>query len=481
MSTLRIALSFAAVPLMVLACGPASSQDERSTSLFELALVGRLTTDGGATRGVAWGDYDQDGDPDLALSNTADQWNALHRNDAGAFIKLTDRGRSSWAAYVAAAGRAEGVSWVDFDGDRDLDLFVATRGPQANMMFRNEGPDSLVRVTEADFARGALGASMACWADIDGDGWLDVFLAGYGGDPNRLFRNQGGTLVELVSHPLAYTSAARSCAWGDPDDDGLPDLYVGNAREPNDLFRNRGAWRFDRQTEGHVVTDVGYSYGLSWADFDGDGAQDLFVANFDTLNRIYRNDGSGSLQPVLDGVLATEEGGASKGHTWGDFDLDGRLDLFVANGTYGPDMRNFVYRGLGGGRYVRELSGAFTEHADTSAGAAWADYDRDGDLDVFVANWGSSDQINRLYRNSTSENLGRGWLGLYLHGLGANTHAWGAKVVVVANPGTGSRRMMRWHNPVTGYASRRGRGESRHGLPTDDAMAQPRHWIREPE
>ena len=445
-------------------CGETSPPDiSRASAIFVPVEVGRIAQDGGASRGVGWGDFDQDGDADLVVANTAGQWNAFYLNmagdaayDGGQFLKVSDPGTSSLGAVAAAGGRAEGVSWVDYDGDGDLDLHVVTRGSEADLLFDSDGEDGLVRVTEGPLVRVA-GSSMACWVDVDGDGWLDVFLVAYGDNQsNVLLRNRGGGVFEdLPNSPLAFgTGSGRSCAWGDPNDDGLPDLYVGIAQEPNRLFWNRGDFVFERETDaGHLVDHVGYSYGLSWADFDGDGFQDLFVANYDVENVLYRNDGTGRLLPVADDHIATESGGASKGHTWGDYDLDGDLDLFVANGTYARDMRNFLYLNDGLGSFSRDLRGEFAEHADTSAGAAWADIDHDGDLDLFVANWGSSDQANRLYRNTTSETTGRNWVTFNLRSSSRNTHGWGAKVKAKATIRGNRHWLTRWNIPTTGYGS----------------------------
>jgi hypothetical protein len=460
-------------------CIASGAQEGSTAALFVLVTEGRIAHDGGASRGVGWGDFDQDGDPDLVVSNTAGQWNAFYRNtllgvrndgretaEATAstlegsapanFVKMSDPDLSPFGGVASARGNAEGVSWVDYDGDGDLDLHIVTRGRQDDLLFENREDEGLTRVSEGELVRTA-GSSMACWADVDGDGWLDVFLVAYRDDQrNTLLRNLGGGRFESMraSPVTAGHGTGRACAWGDPDDDGLPDLYVGNAREPNGFFRNRGDFVFEPAVDaGHIIEDVGYSYGLSWADFDGDGDHDLFVANFDKENVLYQNDGAGNLDPVRGEPIAEETAGASKGHAWADYDLDGDLDLFVANGTYGPDMRNFLYLNRGDGSFVRELTGEFLSHADTSAGAAWADYDRDGDLDVFVANWGSSDQVNRFYRNTASETTGRGWVSFRLRSSPPNTHGWGAKVRAKVTLGDESRWMTRWNIPTTGYGS----------------------------
>ncbi len=467
--------------LVIAACFACGTGEPPSRNESQPILVpvwdGRISSDGGATRGVGWADFDGDGDPDLVTSNTAGQWNAFYLNiskgrrddwrESSArgesasehpesfFIKASDPGVSPLGSVAAARGRAEGVSWVDYDGDGDLDLHIVTRGDEPDLLFENRGSSGLLAVREGPLVR-RKSHTMACWADVDRDGWLDVFLVGYGAETgNSLLRNLGGgSFEEVKDTPFALASkAGRACAWGDPNDDGFPDLYVGNAREPNDLFWNWGGLVFEQEgSASHIVQDVGYTYGLSWADFDGDGDQDLFVANFDTFNVLYRNTGGGVLEPVGADRIATDRGGASKGHAWGDYDLDGDLDLFVANGTYGPDMRNFFYVNEGG-QFRRELRGTFAEHADTSAGTAWADYDGDGDLDVFVANWGSSDQLNRLYRNTTSDLGDLAWIGFQLRSASPNRFGWGAKVRVRARIEGEARWLTRWNVPTTGYGS----------------------------
>jgi len=457
---------------------PASGSSDQTT-MFEPVSVGRIATDGGASRGVGWADFDRDGDPDLAVANTAGQWNSLYLNtqrgrrddrrgetttdssppvagDRLSFIKASDPNPSLYGAVASAGGSAEGVSWVDYDGDGDLDLHMVTRGQEADLLFENEGEAGLALVTEGLVVR-PLSHTMACWADVDGDGWLDVYLVAYRGNQrNKLLRNLGdGIFEEVTDSPAVFgTGTGRSCGWGDPDDDGLPDLYVGLASERNRFFWNKGEFELERDSgPSHYVNHVGYSYGVSWADFDGDGFQDLFVANFDVQNVLYRNDGTGRLVPVSQDPTVTDTGGASKGHAWGDYDLDGDLDLFVANGTYAPDMRNFLYLNDGGGGFTRTSDGELTIHADTSAGAAWADIDLDGDLDLFVANWGSSDQVNRFYRNTAAETTGRSWVTFHLRSTSPNSHGWGAKVQAKIRARGASKWMTRWNIPTTGYGS----------------------------
>lgn len=389
---------------------------------------------------MAWGDVDGDGDPDLYVA----------RSDGFASVLYVNDGRGGFRADTASpatgdAGPSEGAAWVDLDGDGDLDLYAVQRSDQPARLFVNEGGRLRPR-TDAVLTAGGRPASMACFADLEGDGDLDVFVTGYRGASNLLAVNDGSGSFRSVELPEAARGGgeARACAWGDLDGNGLPDLFVANARTPNVLLVNRGGVLEPAAPEGMSSRDA-YSYGASWADADQDGDLDLFVANFDGANVLWLNDG---------GVLTAEsedrtpQSAASKGHSWGDFDLDGRLDLYLASGTPAPGQTNRLYRGRADGFEADEAVG-WLAHADTSAGAAAADMDGDGDLDLFVANWGSADGPDRLYRNRTT---GRAWIVIRPHDQDGNTGGVGAFVSVLATVDGGPRWQHRWIAAATGYA-----------------------------
>ncbi len=415
--------------------------------LFEAVREGELVTDGGLSRGVAWGDYDNDGDPDLVVANTINWPQFLYRNDGdGSFTEIHE------VPITLAVGWTEGVQWIDYDNDGDLDLYQTNSHNQPNGLFRNTGSGDFVRIAAGELTGDSASSTMSCWADVDQDGDLDAFVVNRDGQPDALYRNKGAGEFERLRGRAPGTDAGhgRACVWVDVDDDGDVDLYVGNANERNYFYRNDGSEGFSDVTEGDFVTAVAYTYGVSAADYDNDGDADLFVSNVNERNVLYRNDGNGRFNKVTDSPVVSDSGGASKGNTWGDFDNDGDLDLFVANGTNRPDMRNFVYLNQGDGRFVRLGGGPVTQDADTSAGAAWADYDMDGDLDLFVANWGGSDEDNALYRNMTS---GRSWVSLRTVGRTSNRQGVGAKVRIKAVIGGRAYWQTRWVIPHTGYAS----------------------------
>ncbi len=427
-----------------------SAQDK---SIFETVMDGEIATDAGESRGVAWGDYDNDGDQDLYVANTGGQVNVFYQNEGnGKFTKVSELSSGGLASVVYRGDNSQGVNWVDVDNDGFLDLFVVSRGNDPSRLFRNIGGERFEMLTSGPLVEDSVSASVACWADIEGDGDLDVFLVGYRSNPNVVYENLGSMSFRWVSNsPLnSGRGEARACACGDVNGDRLPEFYVANARQPNLYFINRGNWEFERIKEGHVATDVGYSYGVSFADYDDDGDLDLFVANFDKVNALYKNDGHGNLDLIKEGNIVTETGGASKGHSWGDYDNDGDLDLYIGNGTYGPNMQNFFYLNKGDGTFSRKFGEEAVNHADTSAGVAHGDYDNDGDLDLFVANWGGSNEINKFYVNQTS---GKNWIKLLLRGTDSNRFAVGSKVELSVTRNGVPYHMYRWIYPVTGYGS----------------------------
>lgn len=422
-----------------------------------------VTRDGGSSRGVAWGDFDNDGDADLLVSNTDNQQLYLYRNSgSGRFERVTA------APFNRFRGYSEGVTWIDFDNDGWLDLFVArTDGP--NVLFRND------RGSFQNFDAGALTSantvsSEGCWADFDNDGWLDVFVANRNGQDDVLYRNISGKSFQALAGPFTGRGGdARTCAAGDANGDGRPDIYVGNfldrshttpRKAVNAFYLNTGGASFKEVLRGHFVNTPSLTYGVSWVDFDQDGDLDLFVTNISLSDRnlLYENLGEMQLYPREDLHLSKDSLGPSKGHAWGDFDNDGDLDVIVAEGTedisedekaQGYNTRNRLYANDGQGRFTAVQGGRFTADEAISAGVAWSDYDLDGDLDIAVANWGGNGENNDLFRNAATGN----WIVLLLEGRRSNRQGIGAQVVITTAQGTEKRLQRRWLYPKTGYAS----------------------------
>lgn len=236
------------------------------------------------------------------------------------------------------------------------------------------------------------GAQVLAWADYDNDGHLDLFT-GFRGGMSRLYRNDHGRFADVSAQAgLTDTDEVRAAAWGDFDGDGCLDLYVGFARtstHPNKLYHNDCHGHFTDVAESAGIHDIGESRQVSFVDFDNDGDVDLFVAFRDKPNKLYRNDGGKFVEIARQAGVADPR--KTVGAAWFDYDQDGDLDLFVANqdgdlnGFYRNDHGHFtdIAHELG-------IDGAGRPQVYGSVGIAVGDYDNDGQLDMYVANYGPS-------------------------------------------------------------------------------------------
>ena len=209
--TITIAIT---IVLGAILCQPGLAQPE-----FVSLDTAEIAVDGGLSRGVAFGDYDGDGRPDLLVANTIGQPELLYRNAGGGdFLQVHE------VAPTLSGGWSEGVNWIDVDNDGDLDLFVV-RTQGGHRLYRNEAGE-LVPDEASGLAASGVPGSMACWGDLDGDGWLDVFIANRQGQHDALYRNLDGVRFERQWRGPAVNSGGdgRACALGDADGDGDLDL-----------------------------------------------------------------------------------------------------------------------------------------------------------------------------------------------------------------------------------------------------------------
>ena len=241
--------------------------------------------------GVAWGDYDSDGDLDLYLSKDNSP-NKLYRNNGNG--TFTNVGGTSGTANN---GVGRGVAWGDYDSDGDLDLHLANEGP--NRLYGNNGDGTFAEVGGASgTADGGIGRG-AAWGDYDNDGFLDLYLANNG--VNRLYHNEwNGTFTDVgASSGTADAGNGVGVAWADYDSDGDLDLYLANDNGTNRLFRNNGNGAFPEVAAAAGCSDTGRSSGVAWGDYDNDGDLDLYVAKYGTANRLFRNNGDGTFSMSL--------------------------------------------------------------------------------------------------------------------------------------------------------------------------------------
>jgi hypothetical protein len=438
--------------------------------------------------GVAFFDYDNDGWMDIFMvqSGQADFYtpkaplkHALYKNNRnGTFTDVTDQ-----AGVAGGREFGMGCAIADYDNDGWQDVLVTAYGRCT--LYRNNGNGTFTDVT----AKAGLAApgwtTSAAWFDYDNDGRLDLFLCSFVewsvdskvfcGDnrlgrrfyciprvfkptPSRLYRNNGdGTFTE-VSQGTDIRRAlgkALGVVATDVNDDGLLDLFVANDTVQNFLFMNRGKGKWD---EIGLAAEVGFSVngsprsgmGVDAADIDGDGRQDLFVANVDQeMFSLYRNEGNESFTDLaaFHGVAQATRLLSGWGLKFFDYDNDGYVDLFLANG-HPDDMIESYSKQVSykeplvlfhhDGKKLTNVSaqaGPVFEKKFPARGLAVGDFDNDGRLDVLIGNNGEAPV---LLKNNSPE--GHHWLGVRLQGTSCNRDAIGAILTWSAN-GTTRRRL----------------------------------------
>jgi enediyne biosynthesis protein E4 len=429
--------------------------------IFHRVDTGDLATDKGCSRGIAWGDLNNDALPDAVVANCNNQNIYLYMNlGKGSFKRMTE------GAVAETTGYFESVALVDYDNDNDLDVFLTTLNDQPDLLFQNDGSGNFNKVQAGGLTSDSTSAPSSCWCDYDNDGDLDAYVATRGAADDILYNNDGkGRFHRIPADNFPYAGGdGRTCAWMDIDNDGDADLYVGNFVETvngqrvnatNFMYRNDGKGRFTRIIDGDAVTDRGRTYGTSFSDYDNDGDPDLFVTNIGLgdSSTLYVNDGKGSFSKLMPQQSGIKTGKPSKGHTWGDFNNDGFLDLFVANGTENvPDslLNDDLYYGSAENVLKKLDARSITNDRNVSAGTAYADADNDGDLDLFVCNWKNNNEQNGWYFNHLNNTR---WVRIKLKGTVSNAMGIGAKLRLTVVGNGRESVQTRWMYPQTGFAS----------------------------
>ena len=295
---------------------------------------------------------------------------------------------------------AQANAWADYDGDGDLDLFVGFRGAP-DRLYRNDGGRFVDVAPEVGLAEEAE-TRAAAWGDFDADGDPDLYV-GFAavGLGNRLYRNDGGRFVDVAPElGVDRGGTTRQPAFVDYDGDGDLDLFVAFRDGPNALFRNDGR-AFVDVTAPSGIGDPRRTVGVAWFDIDGDGDLDAFVANQNgDEDGVFRNEGDGTFTDVAPELGMHQPGRAddlgSVGTAVADYDNDGDLDLFVA--SYGPDV---LWENRGDGTFLDAAPGTPLAGDHHSVAAAWADADHDGYVDLYVNTFLANEVEARdhLFRN----------------------------------------------------------------------------------
>ena len=449
--------------------------------------------------GVAFFDADGDGDQDLLFVNSR-RWPG-HRTEPEPTAALyRNRGDGTFEDATAGSGLdvplyGIGVAIADYDADGDQDLYLTVLGP--NRLLENTGGGVFREAPHAASVADPGFSSVATWLDADRDGDLDLFLLNYvewsieedifcaldgvnksyctpesyNGASAILYRNDGAAgFTDVTREAGLFNPRGKGLGVAvlDFDDDGLFDLAVANDTQPNYLYRNLGGGRFE---DAGVLSGIAFAengaargaMGIDASDYDGDGMPDLVIGNFSNeMVSLYHNEGVGFF---IDQAPVSEIGRNSLltlafGAFFFDYDLDGRQDIFVANGhvendiaavqqrvSYRQAPHLFRNRGDGGFDEVTTASPDLARPM-VARGAAFGDIDGDGDPDLAVSGNGGP---ARLFRNDGGER--NGWVGFRLRGGNSNRDGIGAKITVAIEEAGMTRSETRVVKSATGYAS----------------------------
>jgi hypothetical protein len=424
--------------------------------------------------GSIFDDFTGDGLPDL-FTTSLDA-------DLGASFFL-NRGDGTFEERSASAGLGDqvyalNVTRADFDNDGDLDVLLlrgAWEKPMRLSLLKNNGHGVFADVTTTSGLAEPITSESAAWGDYDNDGLLDLFVCGEylppGGQPGsgihdahnlcRLYHNQGdGTFCDVAGAAgVTNERCAKGAAWGDYDGDGRLDLFVSNMGQPCRLYRNQGDGTFHDVAPELGVTGPSYSFACWFWDFDNDGLLDLYVNDYrarvaevlcsalglrisgSSRPHLYHNLGSGSFREVSREV-GLDRAMAPMGSNFGDIDNDGFLDIYLGTGDMsyeGLDV-NLLFKNIEGSHFVDVTTSSGTGHLQKGHGVSFADWDCDGDLDLFVELGGATPgdtAYNALFQNPGHAHH---WLKIKLIGTRTNRSALGAHVRVELKPPAGKPR-----------------------------------------
>jgi enediyne biosynthesis protein E4 len=435
--------------------------------------------------GVCVSDYDGDGYIDIYFANGRDLYkrgisvrNALyHNNGDGTFTDVTDKAGVPGTAYGL------GCVWGDYDNDGFPDLYVTQYGK--NVLYRNNGDGTFTDVTDrAGVGATELGTTFhtgATFFDYDRDGYLDLYVGGYAnflpgskrhcdigqgilsscrpsvypGSPDVLYHNNGdGTFKEVTRSAKIYQPDGFNLAVGaaDYDNDGWPDLFVANDGTDAYLYHNNhnGTFTNVAATSGMAFTQDGNAMAgmcISLGDYANEGNLDLFITDFQMMSdHLWHNNGKGYFDEVSGpaGIIGPTRNVLSFGGGFFDYDNDGWLDLFIANGSVYPEIEkvsadihykqiNSLFHNEHKGKFaeVSKLSGNGFAKPYAGRGAAFADFDNDGHVDVVVANNGDPPLL--LHNDGPAGGApGNHFVNFKLRGTRSNRDAMGARVTLRA-------------------------------------------------
>jgi hypothetical protein len=409
--------------------------------------------------GVITDDFDNDGLLDVMVSSMdmCDPIRFFHNNGDGTFTDRTEQ-----AGLMDQLGGLNIVQG-DYNNDGCMDLLILRGGwefAQKRSLMRNNCDGTFTDVTDESGLGTILTASQtAVWADIDNDGYLDLFIGGEK-SPSQLFRNKGNGTFEDISHAAGIdrTAMTKGVTAADYDHDGFVDFYVSNQAGANFLYHNNGDGTFTELAKLAGVQEPAYSFAAWFFDYDNDGWPDLFVTSYavsvdETLKtylgiphneetlKLYRNRHDGTFENVS-AQVGLDKVFMPMGSNFGDVDNDGYLDIYLGVGqpSYAALLPHVLLRNKEGKSFADITESSGTGELHKGHGIAFADLTRQGREDIVAQIGGSvpGDKHNmRVFAAPANEN---DWLNVRLVGVKTNREAWGAQIQVTVRKVDGAPR-----------------------------------------
>jgi hypothetical protein len=379
---------------------------------FELIQNNAPVYEKDQTLSCSWGDYDNDGYEDLIVANAQPVGLILFRNLQGNGFEQINN-----SAIVTVPNSTFSAAWGDYDNDGLVDLYVAQYQGANNILFQNEGNGIF---TSTGIIPPNGGNSLAsCWSDYDCDGNLDLYVVNLN-QINFLYKNNGdSTFTQISGQPEAngFLDKSYSAAWIDFDLDNDIDLFVSNLSQSKKLYNNNGDGTFTDVAAGDL-TSSGPTLSSAWGDFNNDGFPDVFIPQNGDVNKLFINNGDGSFTQSDQSAVFTQTALSVMG-VWEDIDNDGFLDLIVAN-----EENNYSCI------FINDQNGTFVPYTLNNRdgwSVTTADYDNDGDMDVYFGNpYGD----NKLYKNTVG--TANHWIRLACQGVNSNVSGIGSRIRVKA-------------------------------------------------
>lgn len=372
---------------------------------------------GGISGGVAWIDSNNDNFPELVFTNFGLQKNHFYSNNNG-YLVISEED--------VIHGNFSGIAFGDLNNDGTSEILFSTQQNQNNIVLEKENSEWHIGKGYHDYSNSYGDSYSISLLDLENDGTLEIFVANGLFQSNFAFKNNNNKYENISNLLTNGNFASFGVTTADVNKDGFQDLFFANkGAKNNELYISDGKGLLKLESENIISKEAGNSNGAVWCDFDNDADLDLFVSNggfsgSGEVDFLYENKGN-LLFEKLSKTIITEKKYRSMSPTCGDFDNDGDLDLFITRYKDTP----ILFQNNGEWDFSQVELNALNEEVSYATGNAMADYDLDGDLDMAIANWENLNNV--VFENISQPNQ---WIRFKLIGVESNSSSIGAKVEI---------------------------------------------------